>query len=75
MRMHAYAAATVPVYIAANHVYTTLEVGMIPESRNIARSSMKAYIQKKVTISLRPTAVYLLRIWRIIIAVIIIAAM
>jgi hypothetical protein len=27
---------------------------MIPESRKMARSSMRAYSQKKVTISLRP---------------------
>src|ERR1700721_4193157 len=34
--------------------YTTLAVGIMPESRNTARSSMIAYNQKNMTISLRP---------------------
>lgn len=53
--------------------YVTLAVGMTPESRNIARNSITMYIQKNMTISFLPTAVYLLRMCRIIIAVMMIA--
>jgi hypothetical protein len=53
--------------------YVRFPVGIIPESRNMAMSSIRAYIQKNMTISFLPTAVYLLRIWRIIMAVMIMA--
>jgi hypothetical protein len=53
--------------------YVALAVGMTPESRNKARNSVAMYIQKNVTISFLPTAVYLLRMCRIMIAVMMIA--
>lgn len=49
--------------------------GIIPESRNMASNSITIYIQKNMTISFLPTAVYLLRMWRIMIMVITIATM
>jgi hypothetical protein len=55
--------------------YVTLAVGITPESRSMARREMAAYIQKNMTISFLPTAVYLLRMCKIIMAVMIMATM
>lgn len=55
--------------------YATLAVGITPESSSMARRDMAAYIQKNMTISFLPTAVYLLRMCKIIMAVMMMATM
>ena len=73
---------------AANHYKCHLELmrrgwygacsqNSIPEPRsaNMANSSIIMYIQKNATISVRPTAVYLQRVWYIVMAVMRMATM